>query len=261
MASDLTPDEYEPPIDWNVTIEHMLDLWVYPEMERRGIEPVPENVTSSLVILSDDNTPAVVKLKGEFQMLARARPTRAIEQGEPITAADLAEVEAMIPAELEDDAAWIALIKLPDGRVLFAFDFRYNMSKAKALVNRARDYLATAESAAAGGQLGPALDNALSAGELAVMAEMRLHAMSDGRNQRHQTRYRWLDGWSRLGNAPTEQSEALRRLAELRGWARYGESDGPSPSRGEPDALIRATRQAVERIEAQLRRWTDDPPQ
>lgn len=92
----------------------------------------------------------------------------------------------------------------------------------------------TARETFAAGRLGPTVETALAAGELAVTAMTSLqNLIHKGRNS-HGGRQAWLNNYTHLGNGPQDWYKTMRRLLTARPFARYGDPEGsPLPSESE----------------------------
>ncbi|WP_149205022.1 hypothetical protein [Actinotalea subterranea] len=195
-----------------------------PEIARRGGEEVTGPLRRAVAILRPGAGVAEVRLNDEADLVARVRVTRAVQAGEPITVADVEALEDLCPANLDPDAGWAAMVTLPNGHVVAAFDFRRNRARATALLDLADQYEAAATGALERRHLGPALDAAFTCAELAVTAMMFLQdddPLGPSRS-RHSRRVGWLRNFTRLDNAPRAYHGSLARLADLRPAARYG---------------------------------------
>lgn len=235
-------------------IEQMYDLFIFPELARRGLPAERGSVQKALVTLPPD-ADVVVQLNDEALLAYRAATTRAIAAGEPVTLADIdpVTVTGLRPASVHPDAGWVALAEFPGIGVMVAFDFTRNRGRAGRLVDKAGAFHEQAMAALADGRTSPAIDLAFAACELAVAALMSLLSLDEpggGRRNRHGRRSSWFAQWTRLGNSPREFHLLLTRLAELRPRARYGDTD-PVPAEdiavllGEVDALLTHARERV----------------
>jgi hypothetical protein len=198
-------------------LEQIMELWLRPELERRGLDTRPEDVGRALVILKPGEEPEVL-IDAEAAMIVRGKPTRPIAKGERVTEADLESIEALLPHDIDPDAGWIGFARFK-GTYTIAFDFRRNKAKAQRIVDLASDYLAAAQLAAQDGRKGPAVDNLHSAAELTVVAQMSL--MYDKPPGGHGKRQYWFESWVEHGNAPSDHGRALRDLVKCRPPARY----------------------------------------
>jgi hypothetical protein len=200
----------------NGLMQQIQELWVGPELIRRGMDPLTP-VAKGLIVFPAKG-PNRVLLDDEAALVAYARAARPIEEGEQVTAADLTKVEHMRPAEVDPDAGWVAFANVGDGRMI-AFDFRRNRARASGLLDLADDFLAAAQESLSASRPGPAIDNCFAAAELAAQAQMLVFDLGSGG---HAARVRWMAGWAELGNVPGEHSECLSELREHRSAARYG---------------------------------------
>lgn len=232
-----------------VTIEHMFEIWVEPELTRRGVTPNDLQVRKALVVLKRDQMPTVL-INTEFELVASVRATRDIAEGEDIYASDFDEVHSVKPVDIDEDAGWITFFAVPDGRLYLAFDFRYEIGRSRGVLARADEFIASAGDDLASDRPGPAIDNALAAAELAVMVQMRTHVAPENPKNRHGSRYVWFEGWARRGNAQRQHAAAIRRLEQLRGWARYADDSVSGPRDGEVARLLRDVRELIEHTRA-----------
>jgi hypothetical protein len=200
-------------------LAQILGLWVRPALAARG-EDVGRAVGQAIVILPPDAAP-IVRLDNEAQWVARVRSTRTIAKGEPITDEDFSEVVAIRPVGIDPNAGWIGFASMGTHGVVVAFDFRLNRQRAADLLGRAQEFEHVAKLAFAEAKHGPAFENAFAAAELCVVAELSL--MPDRPTRSHRERVGRWRSWSALGNVPSTHADALARLAQMRGPARYGE--------------------------------------
>lgn len=208
-------------------IDQIYDLFIFPELQRRGIPPERSAVAKALVTLAP-NMPTVVQLNDEAVLAFSAASTRAIDAGEEITLADIdpTTITGLRPHAIDPDAGWVAIAEFPGIGVVVAFDFTRNRGRARRMLDKAASFCAAAEESVASERICPALDLAFSATELAVSAMMSLLVDEEPRvRSRHGRRTAWFAQWTRLGNSPREFHLLLSRLAELRPAARYGDGD------------------------------------
>lgn len=112
-----------------------------------------------------------VLFNDEFKLVARAKVDSDVSKGDPVTLETLGAVEGIEPIGVDPNAGWAAWLVLPDGRQIMQFDFIRNRGHSLRLLALARDYLATAHDAAGSGRIGPTIENAMAAAELAVTAQ------------------------------------------------------------------------------------------
>jgi HEPN domain-containing protein len=213
-VADLAPE-----LDATQLLGQIYELWVHPELERRRLPIVPEQVTKALVVMAPGR-PVSVLLDDEVRLMASVRATRRIAEGESITAEDFDELRGLTPAEIDPDAGWVCFARLA-GNIYVAFDFRRNREKARRMLDRADEFLAAAKTASDAGQVAVAVDCGYAAAELAVTSQML--QVDDAPPRDHHARRRWFADWTRYGNVPSQQSRAFAYLAARRGAARYAD--------------------------------------
>jgi hypothetical protein len=200
-------------------LEQIFELWLRPELERRGLDKQPEEVVRALIIFPPGRKPQVL-IDTEAPMMIRARATRTIKEEKPVTEADIDAIEGLVPHDIDPNAGWIGFILFRDAYTI-AFDFRRNRAEAAEKLERAKEFLKAAGLTIEARLKAPTIDALYAAAELAVDAQrMMLH---DQRLKDHQERRRWFSQWTKLGNAPSDHGRALADLAKYRGRARYSE--------------------------------------
>jgi hypothetical protein len=201
--------------------EQIFELWLRPELERRGLDKQPEEVVRTLVIFPPGQRPKPrVLIDTEVKIEVSAKATRPIRAGEQVTEADIEAIEALVPQDLDPDAGWIGFVVFK-GVYFIEFDFRRNRARAAKKLERANEYLAGARLLMEAELRAPAVDALWAAAELAVIAQMLM--MEDRPIRDHQERRRWFTSWTRLGNAPSDHGYALADLASRRAAARYAD--------------------------------------
>ena len=220
MNEDKPQDDCGLPDGFSANVlQQMFDLWVIPELRRRDLPDNPGTVRKALVLMRRDQQPEIL-INDEFVLSARARFNRDLEYEEEFTASDVTSIEWLEAKDVDPDAAWLIYFALPDGRAYLRFDFTYDRAKALKLIGLAKEYLHTAQQALKDENGAPALDAALSATELAVMAQMRLHVTDADAKSKHKSRFQWLI---------TGQNSAMclaTTLWRFAGWSSCGHSRG-----------------------------------
>ncbi|MEX2459512.1 MAG: HEPN domain-containing protein [Actinomycetota bacterium] len=206
-------------LDASLLLSQIYDLWVGPEVQRRGLAIAPEHLSKALVVMPP-GSPVTVFLDDEVSLLASVRATRSIAEGEAVRLQDFDDLRDLQPTEVDPDAGWVCFARIAN-RTYVAFDFRRNREKARRKLARAQEYLAEARSALEAGRLAPAVDAGHAAAELAVTAQMLL--IDDAPPRDHPARRRWFADWTKLGNAPKEHGHAFAYLSARRGPARYAD--------------------------------------
>jgi hypothetical protein len=201
-------------------LEQIFELWVEPELTRRRFELDPDQIMKVLVEINPAESRPIVKINDEAELLIEFTATRKITNGEAFTEADIDQVHSVRPAQIGENSGWICFAVIR-GRHAIAFDFRYNWSRALRLIQRAREFLTVARNAATNSP-GVACDNAFSAAELSVQAQMLLRQQDI---RQHWRRQEWFDSWTELDNSPNIHSLALRELHGYRAAAHYADAD------------------------------------
>ena len=223
-----------------------------PEIERRGGVEKVGPIRKALAILAPGE-PNEVRFNEEADLVASVIAARAIEKGEAVHDVDFSDVSDLRPVEVPKDAAWVAMVVLPNGSPMLAFDFRRNRGRGKRLLNLALEYVDTSAGALKNTRFGPALESAHAAAELAVTAMMYLSDDNPfkGRRNAHSRRKGWLNQFTRLDNAPRDFHATLVKLGDLRGSARYGDPQLDVTSE-EVAALIESVRGIIEHARARV---------
>ena len=198
-------------------IDHVFEIWIWPEVQRRSLSLSRTDIRKAFVELEPGKAPRVL-LNDETKLVADFIPKRTIAEGEDVTLGDIDSITDIRPLSVGADSGWLVFARLASQEIV-AFDFRYNRAKALEIIKRAREFLTIAK-AAADTSAAVALDLTFSAAELAVHSQM-MTLRSEVSN--HQERARWLAQWARDGNAPGNHADLLHNLADLRSRARYGE--------------------------------------
>jgi len=199
------------------TIDHVFEIWIWPEVRRRSLPLSRADISKALVELQPGTAPRVL-LNDEAELVAGFVANRPIAEGDDVTLGDIERITDLRPLSVGPDSGWLVFARL-GSQELIAFDFRYNRARARETIKRAQEFLAIAKIASAT-IAAVALDLAFSAAELAVQSQM-MSLQSEVSN--HQGRAMWLAHWARDGNTPRSHADLLYNLADLRSSARYGE--------------------------------------
>lgn len=152
----------------------ILDLWVRPELVRRGRPdgPIPPR---ALVVFTPGQPVRIAFDEECGGWIAEVRATGPIAVGQPITRADFSAVEGLRPAGIDPNAGWIGFVSL-GAEIFVGFDFRRNRARAGAFLARAAEFRSAAAWSLGQGHLGPCLESAYAAAELAVTAHLMVFA-------------------------------------------------------------------------------------
>lgn len=207
-------------------ISNIFEVFITPEIARRGGPEAVGSLRAAVVLLAPGADTEIL-LNEEADVIATVRATRDIQAGEEVTTSDFDLIQEVRPAQVHDDAGWIALAHAPEQGWIAAFDFRRNRGRGRRLLALADDYLATAKEAAAAERSGPCLDLAHTSAELAVTAMMYLFEDQPlgAKRGRHGRREHWLRDFARHGNVESHLHSAMATLGRLRSAARYGDPE------------------------------------
>jgi hypothetical protein len=227
------------------TIDHVFEIWIWPEVQRRNLSLSRTQIRKALVELAPGKAPRIL-LNDEAELVAGFVPKRTIAEGEEVTLGDIDRITDIRPLSVGADSGWLVFARIASQEIV-TFDFRYNRAKALEIIKRAREFLTIAK-VAADTSAAVALDLMFSAAELAVHSQM-MTLQSEVSN--HQERARWLTQWARNGNAPGSYSELLYNLADLRSSARYGEGQLRMHPRRLPN-ILHTVEEMIQSAEAQI---------
>ncbi|WP_306209584.1 hypothetical protein [Actinoplanes sp. RD1] len=211
-------------------VKQIEEIYILPELTRRGTPGGLGEVRKALAILPPDSPPRIsLDNEVEFKATGVRVSSAAVGANSKATLDDILDIDTFEPADDVGDSGWVGLIRLSNGSVLIAFDFRYNKDKAVRHIALSESYLASAREAASSGRDEVALDTMHTAAENAATALMHLSMDHETpgsgrrRGRMHGKRDEWLHKHSSLGNLDQEISRSFGRLLSLRASARYGE--------------------------------------
>lgn len=198
----------EPDIDGQRLLERILGLWVEPDLIRRGMTGEDLATIERLTVVLPPGADPIVLLGAEADI-------------------EVLGPDDLHPVGVDPDAGWVCCARY-GSQMLIGFDFRTYRGWGSRLIERAREYAEVARRSLAEGAVGPAIECGATAAELSVrtlMAVLGQEAPGGGRRRakRHQTRHRWLQKWSELGNAPPDHARVLGALFSHRAAARYAD--------------------------------------
>ena len=199
-------------------IENMFTTWIDGDLARRCAGLGRADVLRAVVELPPFAGNPIIRINDEATLQARAVAATRIRKGDPVTAENIRDLESFWPVDVHPNSGWLAYLVV-GGAAYVAFDLRYNKQRTAELLGLADKYFEVVE-AVMDRALRPAVDNLLSAAELAVQAQM----LAESRETKfHHARDKWLRQDERMGNAPEGVFELLRRLRNERAAARYGD--------------------------------------
>lgn len=202
-------------------IDQIFELWVIPKLTALGLDTARESVRKVLVEMDPDVRSPKVFINDDARLIGLARAKRNLLSGEQVTTDDIEHLQYLYPEEVGPNSGWICFARVGD-QELASFNFHYNRQKSLDLVKRAEQFLASARLATASGLMEAAIDNAHSAAELTVQAQMMTQSNED---RGHEDRRTWLRYSVKDQRAPKRHAELLATLADQRKAARYGSGE------------------------------------
>lgn len=191
--------------------------WVSPELARRGASTAAEDVDQALIEFAPDGR-TVVRLGDEADFIALAGNAATVAAPAHVFVGQITE---LWPDGVHPDVGWTGYVTAQEGRILVC-DFRRNRESVRPLLDRAAEFLQSAELSLRHGLVAPAVEHLNTAGELAVIVLIRLGAEKVGRD--HAKRRQWIQRESELSDVPASFAEAIRKLGTARNAARYAET-------------------------------------
>jgi hypothetical protein len=120
-------------------INSVFDVWVRPELERRGLALDREAIRTVLVEIDPDKKYPRVLLNDEAPLTAEVGVTRDLACGEGVSEDDLDAVRGIRPTTIGPDSGYVCFARLK-GIEYVDFDYRYNRGKVSGLLSRAREF-------------------------------------------------------------------------------------------------------------------------
>ena len=202
----------------NAVMRHALDLWILPEMRRRGLaEAVP---IQAQILFGADGPPLVrlgEEVRGDLEVTMSRRPLPGTEIN---VASEPESIDALKLVYPEDADQGHITILLHRGRYVVLFDLRRNGGHARDLVRLTEAFLQTAEFANSQGLIGPMIDNLYSCCELLAKARIVRYPGED-KKQGHpgiKRKFRTGLAWS---SPPDDFAKLFEELDTKRPAARY----------------------------------------
>lgn len=239
--------------------QQLFTMWIHPEVVRRqaaGKLPKPVELSRAQVIWYPDGRPFVVRLNDEVQVLALAKIRDGVrkELGEEIFEDEIEAYETLGLPETEDPNCGHATMIQLNGGWFVALDARYNRGKSKVLLDRAKQFLSSAEHAHARQSWSALVYALFAAAEIGARSQLLMvpdPALED--SKKHATVIQRFNRWFHLGNAPEPQKDALNRLSALRPAAAYS-LEPFTIEQAEADQLLAAVRELIGDAEARVQR-------
>lgn len=220
------------------------NLWIVPEVDRRRADGrIDDNfqIYRAQVILHPDR-PVEVRLNDEVRGVVRAAVTGPVAAGQLMTVAELGEVSEVLLTSEDPDAAHVTMLLTSTGWALHV-DFRYNATRARALVELADDYLRTARNAWRQGRPAVAMENLYAAVELTARSYLLAF---NKRAKGHGSTNAEFNRFHVMGGVPKAHVELWNTVRQRRPKARYSTEFTLDPK--EMSALLRTAREMVDGV-------------
>jgi len=238
------------------TFDQMWEMYFGPEIANRqsdGRLSADFKVYIAQVLFPPNGNFRVL-LNEEVEGVGLLRAPRAIEAGESVTLADLANIEAFdLPDELLDHGHFTIIYLGGSWRIVF--NFQTGRAKSKDRLVNASHFLDAARASVEKGHAGPAVENLFAACELTAKAELILHRDNAANAKTHGSLASAINAWARLGNVDGAFVSLFNKLGQQRPNARYGDAESRPPSPTLED--IELVRMVIERGFQRVRKATD----
>lgn len=203
-------------------LQQAFELWINPELMRRrdaGLLPEGFQLFMAQRIQRPDGTVAV-RLNDEVRGVAMVKATRDVALGDDMLINDLDGIESfdLIDEEL-DYGHWTVFFT--GKRWIATFNFLSQRSKCLDLLDKARQFLESAQQAQLKVHPAVAVDNLFSACELISKAELVSSQVMSLDSKSHGQIASQLNRWRKLGNIENAFVDLFNKLSNLRGPYRY----------------------------------------
>jgi len=224
------------------TFSQMWEMYFEPEIKRRqvaGVLPEAFQVWMGQILFPPQGEYRVL-FNDEVKGVGLMRANRAVTKGEPLTLADLSQVEKFdLPNDLLDHGHF-TIINRGETWGMY-FNFLTGRAKAKDRLVNASHFLAAARESIAKEHPGPAVENLFAAAELASKAMLILNRDPAGDARTHGRVSSAINLYSRTGNIDRAFVELFNKLSQQRPNARYGDAESrPLPPSNEDLELVSA---------------------
>ena len=217
MTDDPTTPPPRSPDFGDAVMRHALDLWILPEMRRRGLgDAVP---IQAQILFGADGPPLVrlgEEVRGDLQVTMRQPPPPGTEVN---VTSDPESLDALRLYPEDADQGHITIFLHRD-KYRLIFDLRRNGGHARDLLGLAEKFLQTAEFATSQGLIGPLIDTLYSCCELLAKARI-VRYPGESKKQYHdgiEKKFRAGLAWS---NPPDDFARLFDEVNTKRLPARY----------------------------------------
>lgn len=202
---------------------NLRELFFDPEIKKRredGSLP-PEVGVWAVQAIMPESGGTTIRLNEEIKGLAIIKSSRVAAVGDSVAFHELDGLEGFELATTELDCGHVTGLQMASGRWFLAFNFLRGRARAKDIVDRAEQFLETAEFCIGRGLSGPAVDNLFSAAELLAKAYLIMHMSPAATRRTHSSIASALNAEGRLRNVPADFVRLFNQLSNLRDSARY----------------------------------------
>src|SRR4051812_15502113 len=93
-------------------VRQMFDLWITPYIESGAAGVEAHQVRQALIVMPLEGQVQVL-LNERATLTAQVKTRRDIPQGEPVTGADIDEIDDLRPYDIDPAAGWMAFVNIP----------------------------------------------------------------------------------------------------------------------------------------------------
>jgi hypothetical protein len=219
----------------NTLFNHVIQIWVNPEIERRikngRLPNQPYRLYAAQIVSFTDGRENIIRLNEEVKTEIVGIASRTMRLNEKVVLDEGLKQINNLQLTKEDDlnAGHLTMIFFK-GQWFINFDFRYNKQKARERLDAAAEFLQAAKMDREKLLLRPMAENLFAAIELCIVAQMLLQAdINYIKNQHHtgtESRYtKFVD----LGNPKLEYKDTYLQLKNMRKSGRYLQKDFSLP--------------------------------
>lgn len=244
LASAIVPPD--PEKFGQAVMKNVFEIWFTPEIERRKAAGLigGDFVLMFAQALFPEDVPNQIRLNDEVRGIMMVEAQRDATLGEQALMSDLKGIRSFELIEEEMDCGHFTIFRRDASNDwMISFNALAGRRMAAGFIKLASEFLFTSKAAAAGGHVGPAIDNLFSACELLAKAELIMHRFEAAKSKKHGAIHSVINRWGQLGNVHPQSVRTMNRMGNLRSAARY---------QGTADVQHLPTPEEVEAVEAYL---------
>lgn len=211
----------------------VMDVWTLPEIERRQSEgslPIPINLRAVQILFTIEGAPTI-RINKEVKAIMQAKLNKPKKKGESIYESDVDDI--FFGNLLEEDAnfAHITMV-LIKGEWKIGFNFLYQTTQAKEILELGKEYLDSAKDDLKKGRLRAATNNLFLASENLAIGALSLHPLKEriGHIKTHGSRSSIINNYSHISDIiPKSFAKSHNILLEYIG-KKYDATFEPNPN-------------------------------